>query len=73
MKTNRTKHKPQSSNPKPRLTAAVKRAEGLVQSLKAAHAAACTADPLLAMVLTGRLESAVTLQRKLGEIAACVR
>lgn len=52
---------------------AASRADGLVRSIRAAHSAACESNPLLAMVLLGRIESALTLQRKLREIETCLK
>ena len=55
-----------------KLKGAVRAAELLVQRLRAVYSQSCYSDPLLAMVLHGRLESAATIHRKLGEIEGCL-
>lgn len=78
MKQDATKGKPGTAAKKPvepaaKVREAVRQVERLVRTIRSAHSAACEQNPLLAMVLLGRLESAATLQRKLGEIETCLR
>lgn len=47
-------------------------ANTLIEQLRWNYSAACQDDPILAMVLLGRLESATRIKAKLCEIVTCL-